>query len=581
MVKPHWRMLVLAMGCMIGVAILTATMAWLVQPVMDDIFVHKKQEMLNLLPVAIVLLFLFKGAFSFGSVYFISFVGQRIVTNLRQQLYDHLQTLSLAFFDATPTGVLMSRITNDVNLIQGAVSNSVTGVLKESFSIVGLVAVVFMRDWKLALIAMVVFPLATVPIVKFGRRMRTISRKNQATVGSMSALLQETISGHRIVKAFGNEDFEKGRFSKENERLFRLVLKQASVRALSSPFMEFLGGIGIAVIIWYGGYQVFVGASTPGRFFSFLTALILLYEPVKRLSGINNMIQEGMAAAVRVFEVLDTEPLIKDRPGAVEVPPLRDAIRLENVSFGYEARPVLKGVNLDVRAGEIVALVGVSGGGKTTLVNLIPRFYEVGEGRITIDGTDIRDVTMRSLRRQIAMVTQQTILFNDSVRNNIGYGDFSKGNEQVEEAARAAYALDFIRQLPEGFETIIGEQGVRLSGGQRQRIAIARAILKDAPILILDEATSSLDTESELYVQKALENLMAGRTTLVIAHRLSTIRNADRIVVISEGRIVEEGRHETLLAVRGEYFKLHEMQFKQDAYTYGAPSDAPAAGRAE
>jgi ATP-binding cassette, subfamily B, bacterial MsbA len=572
LIRPYWPKLVLAMVCMVGVAGLTALMAWMVQPVMDDIFVHKKEAMLRLLPIGIVLLFLFKGLFSYGSVYLISLVGQSIVADLRQRLYDHLQKLSLSFFERTPTGVLMSRITNDVNLIQGAVSNAVTGVLKESFSIIGLVIVVFIRDWKLAVIAMAVFPLAIVPIVKFGQRMRKISRRNQATLGSMSAMLQETISGNRIVKAFGMEEYEKKRFGKENLRLFGLVMKQVTVRAVSSPFMEFLGGIGIAVIIWYGGYQVYIGASTPGRFFSFLTALLLLYEPVKRLSNINNMIQEGMAASVRVFELLDTEPEIEDRPGVRDLPPIHQSIRLENVTFGYDSKPVLNDIDLEVKAGEIVALVGVSGGGKTTLVNLIPRFYEVDRGKVTIDGMDVKDVTQVSLRRQIAIVTQQTILFNDTVYNNIAYGDITKSRQDVEDSARAAFAYDFISELPEGFDTVIGEQGVRLSGGQRQRIAIARALLKDAPILILDEATSSLDTESELCVQKALENLMKDRTTLVIAHRLSTVRHANRIVVVSDGRIVEEGQHDELLAARGEYFKLHDMQFKQESYAFGSES---------
>jgi subfamily B ATP-binding cassette protein MsbA len=566
LVKPFWLKLLGAMGCMVCVALLTSLMAWMVQPVMDDIFVNKRRDMLNLLPMAIILLFFFKGIFSYGSVYLISYVGQRIVADLRQSLYDHLQTLSMSFFDHTPTGVLMSRITNDVNLIQGAVSQSVTSVLKECFTIMGLVGVVFVRDWKLATIAMAVFPLAVVPIVKFGQRMRRISQRNQATLGSMSALLQETISGSRIVKAFNMEEFEKDRFRVENKRLFRLVLKQVSVRAISSPFMEFLGGIGIAVIVWYGGYQVFKGVSTPGRFFSFLMALLLLYEPVKRLSGVNNLIQEGMAGAARVFEVLDTRPLIQERPDAIKLPRIQRSIRFNNVSFSYDTEPVLHNINLEVKAGEILAIVGASGSGKTTLVNLIPRFYEVMQGSITIDGVDIRNVTLRSLRSQVAIVTQQTILFNDTVYNNIAYGDITKPWEKVEEAARAAYAYDFIQELPHKFETLIGEQGVRLSGGERQRLCIARAILKDAPILILDEATSSLDAESELYIQKALENLMKGRTTLVIAHRLSTVRNADRIIVLSDGRIAEEGRHDQLLMRRGEYYKLYEMQFKQDTY---------------
>jgi ATP-binding cassette, subfamily B, bacterial MsbA len=383
-------------------------------------------------------------------------------------------------------------------------------------------------------------------------------------MGTLSSLLQETISGTRIVKAFCMEKYENKRFAAENERLFKLNMKTVSINAISSPLMEFLGGIGIAAIIFYGGYNVVQGHSTPGTFFSFLTALLMLYEPVKRLTNVNNTIQQGIAGAERVFTIIDLVPDIGDKQNAIALPPITRGIEIENVTFCYERTPVLKNINLTIRAGEVVAFVGMSGGGKTSLVNLIPRFYDVTNGRIRIDGRDIRDVSLQSLRSQIAIVTQQTILFNDSVRNNIAYGDINRTENDIINAARAANAHDFIMKLPQGYDTNIGELGTKLSGGEKQRISIARALLKNAPILILDEATSSLDTEAEIEVQEALDNLMKGRTTLIIAHRLSTIRNADRIIALVHGRIVEEGSHEALLAKKGEYFRLYNLQFKDE-----------------
>jgi subfamily B ATP-binding cassette protein MsbA len=537
---------------MVGAA--TSATAFLVKPALDEIFLKKNVDMLRLIPIAIIIIYLLKGACSYVQTVLMSYIGQRVVTDLRSELYNHIQKQALSFFGRNPTGTLMSRITNDVGLIRGAVSVAVTSLLKDSFTIICLVFVVFYRDWKMAIVAMVVFPLTIYPIAKFGRKMRKIATRTQVTMGSFSSLLQETISGVRIVKAFGMEDYENKRFGKENERLFRLMMKSISVKAISSPFMEFLGGIGVAAIIYYGGYQVIKGASTPGSFFSFLTALIMLYEPIKRLTDVNN--------TIRVFGVMDVTPEIKDREHAIDLPPITNGIKIQDVYFSYNDTPTLKNINLEIKAGEAVAFVGMSGGGKTTLVNLIPRFYDVTGGSITIDGHDIRDVTMKSLRWQIGIVTQQTILFNDTVKNNIAYGDISKDEANIIEASRAANAHDFIVGLPDGYNTIIGEQGAKLSGGERQRISIARALLKDAPILILDEATSSLDTEAEIEVQGALENLMKGRTTLIIAHRLSTIRNADRILVLVNGEIVEEGAHESLLEKKGEYFKLYNMQFK-------------------
>ncbi|MDP1989562.1 MAG: lipid A export permease/ATP-binding protein MsbA [Syntrophales bacterium] len=562
--KPHSAKFSIALLCMLVVGATTSALAFLVKPTLDEIFLKKNSAALQWIPLAVVGIYLTKGACSYAQTVLMNFIGQRIVADLRATLYRKIQTQSLAFFTKNPTGTLMSRITNDVGFIQGAVSEAVTALLKDSFTLICLVFVIFYRDWQLAVIAVLVFPLAIYPIAKFGQKMRQIASRTQVTLGSLTTLLQETISGTRIVKAFSMEEYENKRFAVENERLFRLNLKAVSINAVSSPFMEFLGGLGISAIIFYGGYQVIHGQSTPGTFFSFLTALIMLYEPVKRLTNVNNTIQQGIAGAERVFSIIDLVPEIRNHSDSVPLVRITREIKIQNVTFRYEEAPVLKKINLTIRAGEVIAFVGMSGGGKTTLVNLIPRFYDVTEGAILIDGQDIRDVTIESLRGQIAIVTQQTILFNDTVRNNIAYGDIARTEEEIIAAAKAANAHGFILRLPLGYDTLIGEQGTKLSGGERQRISIARALLKDAPILILDEATSSLDSDAEIEVQEALENLMKGRTTLVIAHRLSTIRNVDRIIVLVNGEIREEGTHAALLACQGEYCRLYHMQFKDN-----------------
>ena len=565
MVRANWVRLALSMGCMVVMAGAASATAFLVKPVLDDIFFKKDMAMLKIIPVAIILVYLLNGLSRYGEVYLMNYVGESIIRNLRDQLYARIQDLPLAFFQEEKTGALMSRITNDVHIIKNMVSTAVTSSLRDVFTIIGLTVVIFYRDWKLALIALVILPVAYFPIVAFGRRTRKVSKGYQETLAEINSFLHETFAGNKIVKAFGTESFEKKRFFQKTRRLFKMEMKTVKYRALTSPVMEILGGIGAALVIWYGGYKVITGMSTPGTFFSFLAAVIMLYGPVKKLAKINTQVQRGLAAVDRVFDILEMENEIKERPNPVVIPDGGHRVVLEDVSFKYQSDRVLKDINLEARNGEIIALVGMSGGGKTTLVNLIPRFYDVSAGAVLVDDIDIRDASIASLRKQIAIVTQEPILFNDTVRNNIAYGSPQATQSQIEMAAKAAYAYDFICGFPNGFDTVIGELGGRLSGGEKQRICIARALLKDAPILILDEATSSLDSEAESTVQKALENLMQGRTTFVIAHRLSTISYADRIIVIINGRIVEEGDHTTLLELKGEYYKLHQMQFGNSA----------------
>ena len=564
MARPYTMRFILASIFMLIAGGLQAALPLVSKPAIDEIFVNKDLTALKWIPFLIIGIFLFKGLCSYGQAILMNSIGMRVVTDLRNRLYECIQRQSLAFFTENPTGILMSRITNDVLSVQTAVSEAVTALVKDTFTLICLIGVIFYTDWKLALIAMVVFPLTIYPIAYFGKKMRKVTKASQITMGTLTSLLQETISGTRIVKAFGMEKYESKRFSVENERLFSLFMKTISVNAISHPLMEFLGGLGIAAVIFYGGYSVVHGYSTPGKFFSFLAALLMLYEPVKRLTNTNNTINQGIAGGERIFSIIDHVPDIMDKPGAVNLPKITKSIDIENVIFRYEDKPVLKNISLSIKAGEVVAFVGMSGGGKTSLVNLIPRFYDVSGGRVLIDGMDVRDVTLQSLRSQVAIVTQQTILFNDTVKNNIAYGDIQRTDEDIINAAKAANAHDFIVKLPQGYESNIGELGTKLSGGEKQRISIARALLKDAPILILDEATSSLDTEAEIEVQDALDNLMKGRTTLVIAHRLSTIRNADRIIALVNGEIVEEGNHETLMAKKGEYYRLYNLQFKDE-----------------
>ena len=561
---PYRSKLAIAMVGMIIVAGLNAAQAYMVKPLLDEIFINKDRMLLNLLPLALIVIFLIKGVFYFIYSYLLEGVGQYVIRDLRNLIYAHLNRLSLSFFHHMPTGELISRIMNDVNLLQGAVSHALIRILRDFVSVVGLLVVIFVMDWRLACISMIFLPMAAVPVVVFGKKFRRVSTSFQKSMGDATNILHETIGGARIVKAFCMEKQEEKRFAAQIQHLFNTLMTETKYRCLSHPMIEFMGGIGIALIIWFGGMQVLNGSSTIGTFMSFLTALIMLYEPVKGVSKINSTIQSGLAAATRIFYLLDIEPDIIEKTDAVVLPPFHKSIEFRNVTFSYEQdEPVLQSVNLTARRGEILAVVGPSGGGKTTLANLLPRFYDVASGSLFIDGHDVRDVTLTSLRSQMALVTQQTILFNDTVRNNIAYGSQNCSDDDVRRAAKAAFALGFIEGLPDGFDTIIGESGARLSGGQRQRISIARAVLKDAPILVLDEATSALDTESERKVQKALKYLMKNRTTIVIAHRLSTIQNADRIIVMQDGRLVEEGSHEQLLEVHGVYEGLYNLQYAQ------------------
>jgi subfamily B ATP-binding cassette protein MsbA len=562
--RPHRLRFVLSVVAMVGVSGITALLAYLVKPVLDDVFFGKNMHMLYLLPPLVVLLYVIKGSLSYVHQFLMSYIGNGIVTRMRDELFQSLQRQPLAFFDSQATGVLMSRLTFDVNLLQAATTQVVTSFFKDCFTVLGLSAVIFYRDWRMALVALMVFPVAVFIIVRLGKRMRRISRQMQDVNAYLYTALNESLTGQRIVKAFSREDYEEKRFGQANWRYFRTRMKLTATRLLSPPLMEFLGSLGMAAIIFYGGYSVIKGYSSPGTFFSFLAALLMLYEPIKRLSSVQNTVQEGLAAAVRVFGLMDRPPEIRDRPDARPLPPLVREIAYRGVCFAYQDRPVLQDINLSVRRGEVVALVGPSGAGKTTLLNLLPRFYEVNRGAIVIDEVDIREVTLASLRDQIGVVTQQTILFNDTVRHNVAYGRLTASEEEIIAALKAAFAYDFVMAMPQGPDTLIGERGVRLSGGECQRLAIARALLKDPPILILDEATSSLDSEAEREVQQALDRLIAGRTTLVIAHRLSTVRNAHRIIVIADGRIVETGSHASLLQQNGLYRRLYEMQFARE-----------------
>ncbi|MGH7408353.1 MAG: ABC transporter ATP-binding protein [Candidatus Methylomirabilales bacterium] len=510
--------------------------------------------------VLLVLVFL-KGVLMYFQKFIMNYVAEHVMMDVRNDLYAAVHTFSLAFFSRRPTGEIMARLTLDVNLVGETVMMAFGQALREPFYILAFGALLFLLHWQLALLSILVLPLTFIPIVKFGKKMRYRGLQVQERRAELNTILQEAITGIRIVKAFVAEGYERLRFGRKNRESFRASVRIARVDALSSPVLEVLGGIGIVGIVILGSFLVLRQILSLGEFLVFVGALISMFQPIKRLGGLNNIIQRGMAGVKRVFELMDTRPDLLEAHDAVPLAAVRGAVAFRGVSFAYDgAQPVLRDLSFEARPGELVAIVGSSGAGKSTLVNLLPRLYDPTAGRVEIDGTDVRRVTFRSLREQIGIVTQETILFDDTVYNNIAYGRSGVAPERVQEAARIAHAAEFIERLPQGYETRIGERGVRLSGGEKQRIAIARAVLRDPPILILDEATSALDAESERLVQDALDRLMKGRTTFVIAHRLSTILRADKILVLEGGRIVEAGPHQDLLAGRGAYYKLYQSQ---------------------
>jgi ATP-binding cassette, subfamily B, bacterial MsbA len=582
--RPYRGRFAAAVTAMLFYAAASAGIVVLISPLMDHVLPRKIEVGPWGIPTdfrswaqAVLAIYLIKGLGAYFSTYLMTDIGQRVVRDLRNHLFRHILAQSAGFFSRRTSGQLMSRITNDVHQVQQAVSETLGDLLREGLSLVGLAGVLFYYDYKLALVVVTGAPVAVYPLVRLGQRIRRTTRRSQEEIEHLSHVTAEAFTGHRIVKAFGAEGHEAGRFRRAAERLYRTNLKVTSTVSILPPLMEFLGGLGLVALIWYGSREIASGRLTEGDFMVFVVAALMMYGPIKRLSRVNTNLQQAMAASERIFEILDTHSEVKERDGAQMLGRLRQSIDFDAVSFDYEdgsGRYVLKDVTFSVAAGQVIAIVGLSGAGKTTLVNLLPRFYDVTSGAIRIDGIDVRDVTLRSLRSNIGIVTQETVLFDDSIANNIAYGSPQASVDEIQQAARAAHAHEFIAGLPEGYETRIGERGQRLSGGQRQRLAIARALLKNSPILILDEATSSLDAESERLVQEALANLMRNRTAFIIAHRLSTVRRADKIIALENGRVAEIGRHDELLArPGGVYAKLYALQIFEKEETQEVAAD--------
>jgi len=563
---PYRGRLMVALAAMLVYAAGSLGVVLQVEPIFNSVL--PSAERVGQVALLLLGAYVLKGLGAYVSGYLMTWVGQRVVRDLRTRLYRHILEQSAAFFSRRTSGQLMSRITNDVAQVQQAVSETLADLVRESLAVAGYAGWLFYIDWRLALVCLTAAPLVIYPLTRLGQRVRRMTRRSQQELEHLTHVAAEGLTGHRIVKAFGAEAREGARFSQAADRLFRTTMRVVSAVAALPPLMELVGGVAAVLALWYGSRQVATQQLTTGEFASFLTAAFMMYAPIKKLSRVNATLQQAIAASQRIFGLMDTHTEVRDKPGAPALAPLRRSVEFRDVAFAYDDAPdqfTLRHVSFEARAGQVVAIVGLSGAGKTTLVNLIPRFYDVTEGAILMDGVDVRDVSLASLRDQIALVTQEIVLFDDTVAANIAYGVPSAAAQRVEAAARAAHAHEFITTLPDGYRTKIGERGQRLSGGQRQRLAIARAILKDSPLLVLDEATSSLDAESELLVQDALANLMRDRTTFVIAHRLSTVRRADLIVALDRGRVAETGTHDSLVGLPdGVYAKLYALQAFED-----------------
>lgn len=562
-IKPYWKRGLVAGICTIIAAGGTAYLPFVIKDMVDQVLSEKNTTMLNWIVLSIIVVFVIRGIAYYGQSYLMNYVGQRVIIDIRKAVFEKLQRLSMSFYDKHKTGTIMSYVTNDVSALQSAMVDNVVEMITETVILVASIVMMIYLDWKLFLVTFATFPVVLFFIDNFGKRIRKSGSRIQEAAADITSVLQEVASSPRVIKSFVREGYEVDRFDKENMNNFRANMKYAQLSSTLTPTIEFVAAVGVSIILWYGGNSVINGSITAGSLVAFLTYAVNISNPIKRLSRVIGNIQKALAAAQRVFDVLDLPEDIKNAPDAKALPKVKGDVRFNDVSFAYnENEEVLSHVSFEVKPGEMVAFVGPSGAGKSTVASLLPRFYDAINGSITIDGQDIRKVTLDSLREQVGIVPQETVLFNGSVYDNILYGRLDATREEVEAAAKAANAHDFIMQLPDGYETMLGDRGMNISGGQRQRISIARAILKNPQILILDEATSALDTESERVVQEALDRLMVGRTSFVIAHRLSTIKNADKIMVLEKGQLIEQGNHDELMAMDGLYAHLYKIQYR-------------------